>query len=139
MAVSQKCQYALRAMLYLSKKSSKAPVTIGEIAEAEDIPVRFLELILNELRQAGYAESRRGVQGGYLLPVAPRALTVGEIIRVIDGPTESPRQSPSPADLPFANVWKKASAAVNEIYDSTTFADLIEEEAARGKALNYNI
>jgi Rrf2 family protein len=86
MNLSQKCQYAMRALFELARRQQQGPVRIGQIAGAQAIPVRFLEVILNELKHAGYVESRRGVQGGYMLAVPAGALTVGEVIRFVDGP-----------------------------------------------------
>ena len=84
--VSQKCQYALRAVFELAKRHGRGPVRIGDVAKAQAIPPRFLEVILNQLKQAGFVESRRGNEGGYLLARAPERLTVGEIVRFVEGP-----------------------------------------------------
>ena len=84
--VSQKCQYALRAVFELAKRHGRGPVRIGAVAKAQAIPPRFLEVILNQLKQAGFVESRRGNEGGYLLARAPERLTVGEIVRFVEGP-----------------------------------------------------
>ncbi|KKL10688.1 hypothetical protein LCGC14_2553300, partial [marine sediment metagenome] len=86
MNVSQKCQYALRAVFELAKRQGRGPTTISDVAEAQAIPPRFLELILGQLRQGGFVDSRRGPRGGYLLPVTSPALTIGQIIEFIDGP-----------------------------------------------------
>jgi len=86
MQVSQKCQYALRAVYELAKRYGQRPLSGAEIARVQAIPPKFLELILRELRQAGFVESRRGPQGGYLLVEDPRQLAVGQVIRQIEGP-----------------------------------------------------
>ena len=138
MHVSQKCQYALRALFELAKRSADRPTTIGEVAEAQAIPPKFLELILGELRQGGCVESRRGVHGGYLLAVGPAALTVGEVIRFVDGPVAPVRcvaggkqtDCPLYGNCAFMGMWKRARDAVAEVYDGTTFQDLIDEELA---------
>ena len=67
MNLSQKCQYAVRAIFELAKHYGRGPVAISQIAASQAIPQRFLENILNELRPTGLIESRRGIQGGYLL------------------------------------------------------------------------
>ena len=76
----------MRAVFELAKRDDSGPVKTATIAAAEVIPVRFLEIILNQLKQAGFVESRRGSDGGYLLQRNPRDLSVGDIIRFIEGP-----------------------------------------------------
>jgi len=136
MNVSQKCQYALRALFELAKRLGEGLVPNGEIAAAQAIPPRFLELILGQLRQAGYIESRRGVHGGYMLAVRPEELSVGEVIRLIDGPTAPVKciagngggDCPLHGRCVFLGLWERANEAVSEVYDSTSFRDLLERE-----------
>ena len=82
MYVSQKSQYTLRALFEFAKRRNLGPATAAEVAEAQAIPPRFLELILQGLRGTGHIESRRGVKGGYVLAAAPETVTVGSIIPV---------------------------------------------------------
>ena len=77
MFVSQKCQYTLRAMFELAKRRGAGPVTVAEIAQAQAIPPRFLEVILQGLRTAGRVQSQRGTGGGYVLAGPPDTVTVG--------------------------------------------------------------
>ena len=138
MSVSQKCQYALRAVFELGKRSDGQPTPVSTIAEVQAIPGRFLELILRQLRNGGFVESRRGVQGGYLLAVSPRTLSVGDVIRFVDGPIAPVRcvlggkdvDCPLREKCAFMGMWRKARDAVAEVYDETTFQDLIDEELA---------
>jgi len=149
MGVSQKCQYALRAVFELAKRHGQGPTTIGEIAKAQAIPVKFLELILGELRRGGFTESRRGVHGGYLLAAAPEALAVGEIIRFVDGELAPVRcigagagsDCPLHGHCAFTDLWTRARDAVREVYDTTTFQDLVDAEraAAEGYVASYAI
>ncbi len=141
MSVSQKCQYALRAVLELAKHRGTEPLSVGKIAEAQAIPARFLELILGQLRGGGFVESRRGVQGGYFLAVSAEALSVGEIIEFIDGPVGPVRclvagkgsDCPLYGNCAFMGMWRRARDATAEVYDETTFQDLIDaQEAATG-------
>ena len=88
MNLSQKCQYAVRAVLELAKQYGQGPVPISQIAASQAIPQRFLENILNELKPTGLIESRRGIQGGYLLARDPATVSVGEVIRMIEGPLD---------------------------------------------------
>ena len=149
MNVSQKCQYALRASFELAKREGQGPIKSGQIAETQAIPVRFLEVILNELKQGGFVVSRRGAEGGYLLAKAPAAITMGAIIQFIDGSFgplketegETAARSGVTADAQFEPVWNKAVRAASEILDRTTLASLVEEERqqATKPAMNYTI
>jgi len=147
MNLSQKCQYAVRGLLELAKRHGQGPVRIAEIAEAQAVPPRFLELILNELKQAGYVESRRGVQGGYMLAVSPGQLTVGEVISLVDGPQTPVKclNEPGTPECPmygrcaFLRLWERAAAAVAEVYDTTSFQDLLDQEQAAMQVPAYCI
>ena len=86
MSVSSKCYYALRAVYALADHTGPEPLKIAEIAEREQIPIRFLEVILNQLKGGGFVQSRRGAEGGYRLARPADQLTVGEVMRYIDGP-----------------------------------------------------
>jgi Rrf2 family protein len=135
--LSQKCQYAVRAVFELAKHHGGAPMKVSQIAAAEAIPPRFLELILNELKQAGFVESRRGADGGYLIARHPAAISVGEVIRFVEGPlipvdctTAGSRAGCSlQGGCVFLELWKKAESALSEVYDGTSFRDLVEREA----------
>ena len=71
MGVSSKCYYALRAVYALAEHQRPEPMKIAEIAEREQIPIRFLEVILNQLKGGGFVQSRRGAEGGYCWPGPP--------------------------------------------------------------------
>lgn len=136
MNLSQKCQYAIRSLLELAKFYGEGPVRISKIADKQAIPPRFLENILNELKSTNMIESRRGAHGGYMLIKRPDKITVGEIIRLIDGPLDPVQcigdknnpNCPLRGKCALINLWKRAKSAIEEVYDSTTFADLVEEE-----------
>jgi Rrf2 family cysteine metabolism transcriptional repressor len=135
MSISPKCQYALRSVFELAKHHGKGPLKIADIARAQAIPTRFLEVILSQLKQAGFVESRRGSAGGYVLARPPAVLTVGEIIGFIEGPLSpvlcvagsTGDQCPLHGDCAFLPMWERAREALSEVYDSTTFEDLVEE------------
>ncbi len=96
-------------------------------------------MILGQLKQADFVASRRGNAGGYYLIRDPKDLTIGEVICFIQGPvtpvdcvaTGGDKNCPLQADCIFTPIWDKIRTAVTDIYDSTTFADLIEEAAKR--------
>ena len=135
-AIPKKCQYALRAVFQLARTNHTSPVTAQQIAAAQAIPVRFLEVILAELRHAGILESRRGSDGGYLLARPANELTVAEVIscledkRRVKTATSTPR-SDLTADDVFARMWDEAYRAAWGIYTTTTFEDIVEEYVAR--------
>src|SRR5947209_13376074 len=81
MSVSSKCYYAIRAIYALAEHGNAEPMKIAEIAEKEMIPIRFLEVILGQLKGGGFVQSRRGAEGGYRLLRPAEGLTVGEIMR----------------------------------------------------------
>jgi len=140
MRVSQKCQYALRAIFELAKRNGQGPVKIAEIAEIQAIPPRFLEVILSQLKQAGFVGSRRGNEGGYFLTREPADLSVGDIIRFVHGSIgpvmcvlddEENKKCLLYGDCVFMPMWKEAQQAVLDVYDSTTFEILVERGLQR--------
>ena len=148
MQVSQKSQYTLRALFELAKRQGTEPVTVAEIADAQAIPARFLELILQGLRGDGMVASRRGNKGGYVLAVSPETTTVGDVIRAVDGSLAPVKCVVGRSDkhcrlknrCAFMGVWHRAQKALEEVYDNTTLQDLIDDErtaAQQSSALVY--
>ena len=86
MKLSQRGEYALRALLVLGMNHGPKVVRIRDIAQQQNIPRRFLEQILNDLKSAGFVQSRRGVAGGYRLQRAPDEISLADIIRHLEGP-----------------------------------------------------
>ena len=84
--LSKKSKYAIRALLALAKHQEHTPVLISAVAEQERIPKKFLELILLELKNAGLLQSKKGKGGGYSLARQPEAISLGEVMRALDGP-----------------------------------------------------
>lgn len=84
--LSKKAKYALKALLYLTKNADKGLVLISDISEKERIPRKFLEAILVDLKTQGLLQSTRGKNGGYALVKDPSQISVGNVIRMIDGP-----------------------------------------------------
>ena len=147
--LSQKCQYSIRAVFELAKRYGRGPVKISEIAEAQAIPSRFLEVILNQLRQAGFVQSRRGAAGGYLLARHPDRIAVGEIVRFVEGPTapvacmtdKSAEKCSLRGNCVFIGMWERAAQAVSAVYDKTSFQDLVDEDIRmqEGASVTYSI
>src|SRR6476661_10705006 len=84
--LSKKAKYGLKAMTILAKEYGNGPLLIGEIAKRERIPPKFLELILLELKKKGFLQSKKGKGGGYYLNKLPDTISVGALIRALDGP-----------------------------------------------------
>ncbi len=147
--VSQKCQYAVRAIFELARRHGGGPVRIGDISKAQAIPSRFLEVILGQLRQAGFVQSRRGAAGGYILARQPSQITVGEIVKFVEGPLVpvecmiggTVKNCRLLGNCVFEGMWRRAARAVADVYDGTTFQDLLDEEKKRENAasLTYSI
>jgi len=121
MHISVKGDYALHAVLDLAMQKGGEPVKIAGIARRQKIPQKFLELILASLKQGGFVESRRGAEGGYLLARSPETLTVGEVLRYVEGPLEKSSKADSG---PFAEMWRAVDHSVAQVIDHTTFSEL---------------
>lgn len=133
-------------MLELSLRNKQGPVTIGQIAEAQRIPVRFLEAILRQLKQAGLAKSTRGKEGGYTLAQEPHKITMGQVIRIFEGPLVAIGKSEDNEavdNVPnvFSPVWIMAEKALSSVYDQIDFGALAERETNRTyvQATNFTI
>ena len=125
MNISVKGDYALRAVFDLASQTSGQPVKIADIARRQSIPQKFLELILASLKQGGFVESRRGADGGYLLTRQADALTVGEVLRFVEGRGDERVRKKNVRPGPFSSLWDRVDVAVSDILDSTTFAHLV--------------
>ena len=128
MNISVKGEYALQAIFDLASQPPGEPVRIADIAGRQKIPQKFLELILASLKQAGFVESRRGAEGGYLLARPAGALTVGEVLRFIEGHPHGKNRARRKVETPFSDMWRNVDQAVSGIVDKTSFADLIRGE-----------
>ena len=127
MNISVKGEYALQAIFDLATHASTEPVKIAEIARRKKIPQKFLELILASLKQGGFVESRRGAEGGYLLSKRPDAITVGEVLRFVEGRQEERARLRKMNDSPFSDLWERVDLAIDSVLDSATFAVLVRE------------
>ena len=131
--VSAKADYAVRAAVELAamrEGDPPRPVKGDHVATAQGIPIKFLENILLDLRQAGVVNSRRGPDGGYWLSRPPEEITVADVIRAADGPLASVRGE-KPEDLKYegsagqlATVWVALRSSVREVLEQVTLADV---------------
>jgi len=121
MNISVKSEYALHAIFDLATQPLDQPVKIADIARRQQIPQKFLELILASLKQGGFVESRRGAEGGYKLAKPADQLTVGQVLRFV----EQSKKTRTDVGDPFIDMWKRVDAAADTLLDSTTFAELV--------------
>ena len=146
MKISKKAEYALRAVVALGRKPVGTTWLIEDISESERIPVKFLEQILLELRRAGLLRSRRGVGGGYQLNRQPSEISLGEILRIIDGTFEPISCTPGDPErfgrqpcacgitggCGLGKVFCELQRKVAEFLAQTTIADVIARELKPG-------
>jgi Rrf2 family transcriptional regulator, cysteine metabolism repressor len=125
MNISVKGQYALYAIFDLALQKFGDPIKIADIAQRQKIPQKFLELILAGLKQGGFVESRRGAEGGYLLARSSEAITVGQVMRYVEGAKSAKTARKKSAADPFAETWRRVDQAVSDVIDQTTFAELV--------------
>ena len=127
-------QYALRAIYELAKRMGEGPIKISDIASAQSIPRRFLEVILNQLKGSGIVKSKRGFYGGYTLAKPPEKVTVGDVFRFLQKDQEgstciacvSQKACPFIDQCAFSNLWHQVKEAAFNIYDKTTMQDLLD-------------
>ena len=129
MRVSAKADYALRAAAELAV-SGAGPMKAERISEAQDIPIKFLESILLELKHAGIVRSQRGPDGGYALARPAAEISLADVIRAVDGPLANVRGD-RPENVSYAgpatrltDVWIAVRASLRHVLESTSLADL---------------
>jgi Rrf2 family protein len=128
-SITTKSPYAIKALAELGRTGSDAPVPIGELARRRDIPAQFLEQLFAVLRRAGVLKSQRGVKGGYSFGRDPAAITVLEVVELLDGPVGREAEG----------VFAEAAGAARSVLESTTIADIIERERRDAGAAMYYI
>lgn len=138
MKLSKRGEYALRALIDfgLAQALGKPLLQVNELARKEDIPVKFLEQILMQLKAGGYLESRRGKHGGYLLAAPPDQIRIGQVVRLIDGPlapiacvsqTAYERCTcPDEEHCGLRMLMQDVRNAISNILDRFTLADVVE-------------
>lgn len=152
MKLSKKSDYALRAMIYLSINYQRGAVQIKEISAKEKIPQKFLENILLALRKVGILNSKMGLRGGYELARSPDLITLGDVIRVLDGaiaPVNCVSQmsyKPCSEEVTcvIRGVMMDVRKAITDVLDTITFADMCKRvkdslEKKESEVLTYAI
>lgn len=145
MKISTKGRYGIRAMLDLTIHSNADKVALNSIAERQDISVNYLEQVFSTLRKAGLVKSIKGAQGGYILGHHPSKITVGEILRTLEGDLLIVGELEQTKDGTQNNfescirtvVWNKIEESINQIVDSLTLEDLATEYSKLNDNLAY--
>lgn len=134
MKISRKTDYALRVLFALAETRDKEPVQISKLAEQNDIPKRFLEQIVLDLKEEGWVASRQGKHGGYLLAKSPQKITVGEVVRKFSGvlapigcvSVTEPEECSREKVCPFRGFFKTIRDHTAALLDQATIADVAE-------------
>jgi Rrf2 family cysteine metabolism transcriptional repressor len=134
--ISSRCEYGLRAMVYLAGHDSGRPIPLPEIAAEESIPAPFLERILAKLREAGLVKATRGVSGGYQLKRPAADVAVGDVVTALEGPLSLVGCVPDDGACDRADscasriVWRRLDSAISGALNSITLEDLTKEAVA---------
>ncbi|HYD29933.1 MAG TPA: Rrf2 family transcriptional regulator [Azospirillaceae bacterium] len=146
--LSQKAKYALRALMMLAERADDDLVLISEIAEQENVPKKFLEAILLELRKHGILDSKRGKSGGYRLARSPEQITFGEVIRILDGhlaplPCASVTayrpcdDCGDPATCTVRWLMREVRDSISEVLDRRTLSDAVHHRRQTGEPIPF--
>ncbi len=128
-SITTKSPYAVRALVELHRLGSSGPVPISELARRADVPVQFLEQLFAALRRAGVLRSQRGVKGGYSFARPADAITVLEVVELLDGPLGQGS----------TGIFAEAAGASRSVLAASTIADVFESEARAAGAPMYHI
>jgi len=141
--ITKRAKYALKALLFLARREETGPVLISEISEAEKIPRKFLEQILLDLKREGLLKSQMGKGGGYSLAQSPDNISLGEVLRITDGPlapvscvsqTAYKRcaECVSEEACSIRAVMRDVREAISDILDHTSLSDAMRQAKASG-------
>ena len=139
--ISKKSKYAITALVALALTESDRPLTARAIAGQQQVPVRFLEIILNELKQGGFVRSLRGKAGGYVLARPAREITTNNVFNFLESPFSEPvpaTQSPILGQLALESLMEQANQAITDVFDNTTIEDIAQQEIRRRDAFEIN-
>lgn len=145
MKISARGQYGMQAMLNLAIQSDRDPVTLSSIADSYGISASYLEQVFSSLRRSGLIKSVKGAQGGYILARQPSHITVGDILKVLEGSlfaasAEEPELSDGADALKHClkkEVWDKIDNSIKSVIDFITLEDLVKEYYRTRDLLSY--
>jgi len=136
MKVSSRGHYGVRAMVALSRAYGAGPLPLSGIASQEDLSPAYLEQLMMQLRRAGLVQGSRGAHGGYSLARDPAQVTVGQVVRALEGPVVllecaseivDPNGCEKEPNCPSRVVWQRMKESIAQVLDSTTLADLCRQ------------
>ena len=144
--ISKRTQYGLKAIVALAQRYREGPVMISTLAAEESIPIKFLEAILLDLKNNGLLESKTGRKGGYRLSRSPAMVTVGELVRVLEGPLAPLPCASETAYRPCEDcrdiqlcgtriIMRSVRDAISNVLDRTSLADLLAQMDRKRSAL----
>lgn len=148
MKISYKGDYAIKTLLELAEQCQGEEVVtkITQLSKKLDIPFKFLEAVLLELKKGGFVKSKRGKEGGYYLSKTPSKIFIGEIVRCIEGPIEpiacvdeGYKGCKDSKHCVIKGVWQKTAQAISSVIDHVSLEDLLEEAKKKQQTLNYEI
>lgn len=141
MKLSTKTRYGVRAVFDIAYHNQGHPTQARDIARRQEVPLRYLEQIFQELRRANLVDAKRGPKGGYFLSRPPEQITLGDVIRAVQGPIELTTGDDEPSAgaaraskrVP-ADIWRELAQKISDVFDSVTIRDLCQ----RGEALGIH-
>ncbi|MBA2124050.1 hypothetical protein B9J78_03845 [bacterium Unc6] len=140
MRISAESDYACKALLELALYwPNREPVRISTIAKKQNIPIKYLEQILIQLKNARLVESVRGKQGGYRLAKAPREISLGEMMRKVKGPLLQLADTATQKKSVFTAIWKEVEDSIVKVLDKVNFEDIANKTRSREGAMIYQI
>src|SRR5258708_14160395 len=136
--LSKRTQYGMKAMIGLGRRYREGPILISTLAREEWIPLKFIEAILLDLKTRGLLESRLGRKGGYQLSRPPSTITIGSIVRIMEGPLaplpcasetqfQACEECPDVENCGTRIIMRRVRDSISEVLDRTTLADLIKD------------
>jgi len=137
MKLSTRSRYGTRMMIDMAQRYNEGPVQIGDIARRVDVSVKYLEQLIIPLKKAGYITSVRGPKGGHMLSRPPDAISIGEVVKVLEGGislsdcVENPKVCDKSEVCLTRSLWEEATKAMHDRLDATTLAEMVQS----GKAL----
>lgn len=140
MRISAERDYACRALLELALNwPGRKLIQVSTIARKQDIPIKYLEQILIELKNIGMVESVRGKQGGYRLAKNPRKISLGELMRKIGGPLLQMADTATKRESVFTAIWKETEESMVKVLDKVNFEDIADNAKSIDGAMIYQI
>ncbi len=145
MRLSTKGRYGVKAMFDLAQHIGEGPVSLKNIADRQGISEHYLEQLISGLRKAGLVKSVRGAQGGYTLAKEPDKITVGDVIRVLEGPIapvdcvaeEDPEICEKAECCVTRGIWEKVRDSIAQVLDSITLEDMVKDAEKLKRDANF--